>query len=149
MSSRNLELVIRVLEETHLGTRGIAQHTGVSIRTAQRWRLGQGVPFDSHLQVLGTVLLSEHPQLARELLDEVDASHRSYGLPLPPRPDRNAIRNEPVARMADAALVTAAQMLGVPAETLRPAFRAALATALRDGASLEALITGLDRGAPR
>lgn len=149
MSNRSLELVKRVMEETHFGTWDLAKHLGVSIRTAQRWRLGTGIPLTSHLHTLGTLLHTQYPDLARELFDEVDDFQRLYGRPLPKRPDRNAIRNEPVARVADAALAAATDLLGIHAEKLRPALRAALVQAQRDGATLETLIKGLDRGAPR
>ena len=141
-------LVKRFYEVTgHLPSE-VARHLGMSIRTAQRWRLGTGVALTPHMQKLAVLASKHDPQLATDIYDHLDNFHRSQGMPLPSRPDRNGVRSEPGSRLAEAAIGAAAEVLHVSHAKMRPALRAALMTAKKGGATLESLIVGIERSDP-
>ena len=148
MARREHELFTRVEKLTHLGPGELARRLGVSVRTVQRWRLGTGDVFTSHLQTLAELVAGQDPKLATTIYDHVDDNHRRLGLELPKRPDRNAVRNEPGSRLADGIIATAAEMVGVSHAKMRPALRAALLAAKQGGATLDSLIRGLERSDP-
>jgi len=148
MPNENRALIDRVIALTPLGPGAVARELGVSIRTLQRWRIGEGSPLPGHLRTFAELVADKDPKLATHLYDRIDAFHWTHGIPLPQRPDRNEVRNEPGARLAEQALLVASAMLGVAPDKLRPALRTALLTAKKGGATLEAFIKGLERSAP-
>src|ERR1700722_18895092 len=142
----------QVMHELYLGQKGLADITGSSRRTVQRWAAGKSSPYDFHVIKAACAVHARSPTHAALLAAAVGKTLVELGLEKPPAPPPAPAASPTVLiaappppppldarHIVDSVVCAAANALQVVPQSVRPALLAAFTRARQLNLSLEAV----------